>query len=215
MLTPTADYVGRGGYAMGANTVDEVYRPYYDEPHATVLQYYHIGLAYGFDVAMGLMNFDGKLFAQKFGPERPLGTTAAGTPAGGWNIDRIVSARWLALRQGRRTPSLAVGMRDLTGTSNFGANYLVASYRLPRPAWEPNAARSGLGLHLGAGTNRLHGLFGGVDYSPSPRVTLMLEAAEGRVHAGLRWRLTHQIHVQPSLLGLRWLGGGVCYTNRM
>jgi len=43
----------------------------------------------------------------------------------------------------------------------------------------------------------------------------MGESADGHVNAGMRWRVTRQIHVEPSLLGLRWLGGGVCYTHRM
>ncbi|HOM82855.1 MAG TPA: YjbH domain-containing protein [Armatimonadota bacterium] len=215
LLAPTADYVGRGSYAFGITTVDEHYRPYYKEPHATVLHYYHIGLSGGIDVTMGITNFDGRLFAQKFGSERPLGSTAAGTPAGGWNIDRSLSARLLLLRQGRHSPSLALGMRDITGTSNFGANYLVASYRFPKPVWDANATPPGIGVHLGIGTNRLHGLFGGIDYWPTSRLGVMAETVDGRVHAGLRWRATRQFQIQPSLMGLRWLGGGIAYAHRM
>lgn len=204
ILSPTADAMPKGAYAFGINTVDETYRRYNTENNGTVTHYYHHALLPFLDITLALTNFDNQLLGRHFGPARPLDSSS-----GGWNIDKMASARALLLQQGKAWCSLAVGWRDFTGTSYFTAKYAVLSRSLPL---HPGAG-VGLTLHAGYGTGTLKGAFGGVEYRPAEPLALLLESERGRIHLGARYRLTRQFDLQPAFLGLRGLGGGVAYHN--
>ncbi len=204
------------------NTVDEAFRAFPEAPNltvaarATVMHYCSLGVMPGIDVTVQVVNFHGKAFAQEFNPYyRPL-SISEGLWWGGWNIDRMVSLRAQVIRQGRGWPSIALGQRDAAGTSIYGATYVVATQRFSSPG-------AGLGLHLGAArrarkapaAGRLDGIFGGIDYSPSPRLGLVLEATGQDIHLGARINVTRQLQLQPTFFGMKWLGGGASYTVQM
>lgn len=216
VFIPTADEVRRGDYSVGINGVGYGYRQYNAHYHsANVLHYFHLGLMPRLDVTFGVVNLQGRLFGQYHDPlTDPLSTGPKGN-VGGWNIDKVASARFLLTPQHGMWPAMAIGVRDPIGTGSYGAAYLVATRR-----W---TVGSGLGIHLGVGRklkihtapSPLDGVFGGVDYWAHPRLGLMLETTQDSVNFGARIRLTKHFELQPALMGMNQIAGGVAFSSRM
>ncbi|MDH7568709.1 MAG: YjbH domain-containing protein [Armatimonadota bacterium] len=217
VLIPTADPVQHGEYAVGVNSVDEAYRryPQLDPPpyHATVCHYLNVGVVPAVDVTFRLTNFDGKLFAQFAEPgERPAWVNPWGYPVGGYNVDRSLGVRLQVLAQRGPWPAIAVGARDVTGTSYMDAHYLVFTRRFPARA---DTSGRGWGLHAGFGTDALDGVFAGIDFHPTGRVGVVAEHVASDLHLGVRWNLTQHLQLQPSLLGFRSVSAGLTWVSRL
>ncbi|MDH7571267.1 MAG: YjbH domain-containing protein [Armatimonadota bacterium] len=192
---PTAEVIPYGNYVLGLNKIDRKYRPYpADEKGDSIAHFVSVGVLPRLEVTARITNHDGKLGVQ-YRDDIQNGL-------GGWNFDRMFSVHYLLHPQTRRVPvSLAAGSQDCFGTGVFGADYLVLSRRWPR-----------LGAHLGVGNGTLSGLFGGVDWQPTPRLTLLFDYDTNHSNIGLTYQWG-RFRFTPMLNALRALGGGITYAG--
>jgi len=131
-------------------------------------------------------------------------------------VDRVASARFSLLDEGRWWPALAVGVDDVRGTRLFHSLYLVGtrSHRVTR----------GLELGLSAGfgstalTARRHvldGPFGGLEVRLGDRVSVVLDADTEKVNSGFRLTLFDRVSLHLALLHLDTVSGGVGWTGSL
>jgi hypothetical protein len=157
------------------------------------------------EFAAVLNNWEGKLGAQRLdaGP-------SADYNMAGYNVDRSVAVHWQAVTERGYQPAIAIGTRDLFGTQQLQrSHYAVASWKVT-----PFGERQPLDLSVGYGTRHLGGAFAGIEYSPHPRATLVLERLRGQVHGGLRVEPIRNFQLDAGLMGFRSLGGGLSYRRR-
>jgi hypothetical protein len=205
--TPTAAVAPRGAWSAGANYVTREFRPgASSDSHATVAHHLTLTLLPRLELTALLNNFEGRLGVQRL--------NAGPTPdhdLAGYTVDRMVGTQYLVMGQRGSRPSVAIGWRDILGTvQQLRAQYGVASLRL-LPLGEDRP----LTLSLGVGTRRLHGPFGGVEFSLHPRASAILEALRGQVNGGFRLEPLPHLQLDAALMGFRSLGGGLSYRRKL
>ncbi|GAG97704.1 unnamed protein product, partial [marine sediment metagenome] len=70
-------------------------------------------------------------------------------------------------------------------------------------------------LHLGAGTGRLQGIFGGAEARLGPRTKLLTEYDTDGFNYGIRLHLGRGLTVDGGWLDQRYFTGGVSYRGRL
>jgi hypothetical protein len=128
----------------------------------------------------------------------------------GFNMDRSFNAHYRLLRQRGLLPALAVGAQDVmfaTTASYLGeAQYVVGTWEVGR-----------LRLHCGVGTDRLDGVFGGLDYDllGNHRLHLMADYDTEFVNAGLRAFFGNTLSVDIDVLGMTGLSGALIFHRQL
>jgi len=230
LMIPTADVEPYGSMSIGANFLGKRWRRYSGRlvGHGTMAQYITLGAVPSWEITVRLTNLKGNLWAQKFNvPDMDPKTADTG-----WNVDRMASVQWLALRETARRPSVAIGAQDVT--ADFGELGESVMY------WERYAVASKhfgkLGVHMGLGGGhrgqepRLKGLFGGLDYRFAKHAWLLMDIdrkfkfrAPGRhpepdgreVNLGIRALLADRFQVDVFSPGLSAASAGLAYRMRL
>lgn len=132
-------------------------------------------------------------------------------------MDRMVSARFLLLKERRYLPALLVGIQDigtsvdLAVNSNFGANYIVASKRF-KPSGFIFGLHSGAAFDLfGEETQTMRGLFGGlsVSHSAIPWATAMVEHDSRRLNTAVKLLFMNYLQLMAGLMDMQYPAGGI------
>lgn len=127
------------------------------------------------------------------------------------NLDRSMNLHYRLRRQRGNTPALAVGLQD----ASFGTvvSYIGGESRYLVSTWADERYR----LHLGYGTGRLQGLFGGLDLAPRTdhKLHLLMDYDTEFLNAGLRLFLGRGLSLDMSLLGMETLSGSVAYRTAL
>ena len=122
----------------------------------------------------------------------------------------MIAVHWQAMRGEGSRPSVAIGVRDLFGTSQpLRSQYAVASWALAS-----RASDRALTLSAGLGTRHLGGLFGGVEYQVERRATLVCEAQRGQVNGGVRLVPFKNVQIDAAAMSFRSFGGGLSYRRK-
>jgi len=124
-----------------------------------------------------------------------------------YDLDRSLAAQYRLRRQHGWLPALGVGMQDINvgeDSSKVGrAAYLVASHQ-----------HGPLGLHLGTGTGRFEGVFGGVELDLGNRVRLLAEYDAEDFNAGLRVHWPNGFTFDGAWLHGNDFGAAVSYQGK-
>lgn len=121
-----------------------------------------------------------------------------------YSLDRSYHIQWRPIRQYKSLPAIAIGAQDVnwgTGGTYIGrATYLVASWQAQKK-WR---------FHVGVGSERLEGVFGGLEYRvPSEKMNLLAEYDGKYINIGVRRYLGSIGSLSLSALGLNEIGGAV------
>jgi hypothetical protein len=126
-------------------------------------------------------------------------------PAYGANKDKAFDVKYQVLPESRWLPAIALGLNDFYGTQLFEAKYITVNRQI-----------FPFDFSLGYGTDRLEGLFGGIELSLHPKLSLMAEynpikyeddkpsargvpeGANSPVNIGLRFKPYPGIHLDLS-----------------
>jgi hypothetical protein len=204
--TPSAAIAPRGAWSASANYVSRDFRPgAASYSKGTVAHSLALTLLPRVEVAAVLNNWEGKLGAQRLnaGPSQDFDLA-------GYNTDRMIAVHWQAMRGEGSRPSVAIGVRDLFGTSQpLRSQYAVASWALAS-----RASDRALTLSAGLGTRHLGGLFGGVEYQVERRATLVCEAQRGQVNGGVRLVPFKNVQIDAAAMSFRSFGGGLSYRRK-
>jgi len=123
-----------------------------------------------------------------------------------YTIDRSPFAHYQLWPQHGNVPAIAIGAQDIKlrdDASVIGrAEYIVATQQI-----------GNLRLHLGRGTKRLGGLFGGTEYRISPRLALIGEYDTDWFNYGLRAAPNDSWRVDLTLTDAHEIGGAVSYIG--
>ena len=141
-------------------------------------------------------------------------------PSSGRGSDRMMSVQYKLAEEGGHIPSVVIGLQDIfTGgrfylwmpprrsSALFASRYIVASKTF-------RSKHGTVRFHLGVGTGRLSGIFGGVEKSVGTRCVLTIEHDTSRIIMGLKYELSRQARLkfgwggEALLLGLRFFGPG-------
>lgn len=194
ILTPTAETLPHGVYAVGVNTVDGQHRFYSGQD--TVAHFVTVGLLPQVQATAVFTNHEGRFWTQY--------REDLGAGYGGWNFDRMFSVQGVVVRQTRRMPvSLGCGWQDMHGTGKWQARYVVATHRMPR-----------VGLHAGIGNGFLGTVFGGIDYQATRQMRILVEHDGKRLNVGASVQL-HRFTLAPVFTGASAFGGGIVYSQRL
>jgi len=190
---PTADVIPDGSYRVGASFIASDYtRGGYTGRSDMIPTFVNVGLLPRLELGFRLSIF----------PDvEPLRF-----PNWHYSTDRSVFAHYQLWPQHGNLPAVAVGAQDI-GFHNDAevvgrAEYIVATEQL-----------GDLRLHLGRGTKRLSGLFGGAEYRISPRMALIGEYDTDWVNYGLRTAPDQSWRVDLTLTDSRAIGGSVSYLG--
>lgn len=125
-----------------------------------------------------------------------------------YDLDRAFSAQYRVFEQRAARPALAVGSQDIAfgdDSSKVGR----ASYAVLSRSWDD------VRLHLGAGSGRFDGLFGGLEARLSDDVRLLAEHDAQRVNVGLRLRCRPGLTVDGAWLDGKDFGAAISYQGRL
>ncbi len=123
-----------------------------------------------------------------------------------YSTDRSIFAHYQLWPQHGNLPAVALGAQDIRFRDDAEvvgqAEYIVATQQL-----------GDLRLHLGRGTKRLSGLFGGAEYRLSPTLAVMGEYDTDWFNYGLRAAPDRSWRVDLTLTDSRAIGGAVSYVG--
>ena len=146
----------------------------------------------------------------------------------GDSISTIINGKYSILTESVARPSLTIGVVDAGGDLDVDGDpgfYVVLGKNLTPAATglsgEPVPPLRG---YLGIGTGIYGGLFAAVEYSFSPRATLMAEFIDGLsikhaisedsvFNAGIRFAITSGLRADVALINGEDLGFGISYTK--
>lgn len=140
----------------------------------------------------------------------------------------FVNAKYSVLMETQSRPSLVIGATDLTGELDpdgdpgffvlFGKNLTPVATDI---AGEPSAPLRGM---LGYGTGIYNGFFASLDWTLTPKVSVMAEliseaniaeiaSNESMINAGIRLAITSELRVDAALIDGQDLAFGISYTR--
>ena len=207
-FVPAAEVVPYGYWVLGAHWVPPRYRPHANQNlggNGSMAQYFTLGALPNLEITLRITNLSGRLGAQKyFHP-------SFGASARGYNIDRMVSAQYLLMRETDTRPGLLVGGQDFLGefadlsvSVIYKAYYGMLSKRI-----------GGVRVHAGFGTDLLKGLLVGADKQINDRMRLIIDHQRGNTTAGVRFEALKNVRLDLYAPGLKTFGAGLTYTRRM
>jgi len=190
---PTADVIPDGSYRVGASFIDSDYtRGAHTGRSDMIPTFVNVGLLPNLELGFRLSIF----------PDvEPLRF-----PNWDYSTDRSVFAHYQLWPQHGNLPAVAVGAQDISFRDDAEvvgrAEYIVATQQV-----------GDLRMHLGRGTKRLSGLFGGVEYRLSPGLAVIGEYDTDWFNYGLRAAPDHSWRVDLTLTDSRAIGGGISYLG--
>jgi hypothetical protein len=190
---PTADVIPDGSYRVGASFIDSDYtRGAHAGRSDMIPTFVNVGLLPGLEMGFRLNIF----------PDvEPLRF-----PNWHYSTDRSVFAHYQLWPQHGSLPAVAIGAQDISFRDDAEvvgrAEYIVATQQL-----------GALRLHLGRGTKRLSGLFGGAEYCISPGLAVIGEYDTDWFNYGLRAAPNRSWRVDLTLTDSRAIGGAVSYLG--
>ncbi|MBD3289431.1 hypothetical protein GF337_11565 [candidate division KSB1 bacterium] len=135
--------------------------------------------------------------------------------------DGVVSLQFLAFKEGRFLPAIALGARDIYSFILLNTSYIVASKTLVRKTF------SRLVLHWGyAGDifdqhvgvlpqdrnlpvgHTLVGMFGGIEIKWLDSLSYMMEFDTQKINTGIRFKLNENVECEFDLFNMSNFGGG-------
>jgi len=190
---PTADVIPDGSYRVGVSFIDSDYtRGAHSGRSDMIPTFVNVGLLPGLELGFRLSIF----------PDvEPLRF-----PNWHYSTDRSVFAHYQLWPQHGNVPAVAIGAQDISFRDDAEvvgrAEYIVATQQL-----------GDLRIHLGRGTKRLSGLFGGAEYRLSPTLAVIGEYDTDWFNYGLRAAPDHSWRVDLTLTDSRAIGGAVSYLG--
>jgi len=190
---PTADVIPDGSYRVGASFVASDYtRGTYTDRSDMIPTFVNVGLLPNLELGFRLSIFP------DIAPLR--------FPNWHYSTDRSVFAHYRLWPQHGNLPAVAIGAQDIRFRDDAEvvgqAEYIVATQQL-----------GALRLHLGRGTKRLSGVFGGAEYRLSPGLAVMGEYDTDWFNYGLRMAPDQSWRVDLTLTDSRAIGGAVSYLG--
>jgi len=190
---PTADVIPDGSYRIGASFIASDYtRGGYTGRSDMIPTFVNVGLLPRLELAFRLSIF----------PDiEPLRF-----PNWHYSTDRSIFAHYQLWPQHGNLPAVAVGAQDIGFRDDAQvvgrAEYIVATQQV------------GLfRMHLGQGTKRLSGLFGGAEYRIAPNLALIGEYDTDWFNYGLRAAPDRSWRVDLTLTDSSAIGGAVSYLG--
>jgi hypothetical protein len=114
------------------------------------------------------------------------------SPIYGVRFDRILSGKFVLVKEKDRFPQIACGMQDITGTRFHNSTYLVASKYIPVKELFGIQLNVGYGTKLNdlilgdAANHNFIGFFGGAEFGFKKRIYLLAEYDALDINAGLK-----------------------------
>ena len=137
--------------------------------------------------------------------------------SGGGSGELSVNGKWRFLDETATGPALAVGVLDLTSDAfnNDPSIYFVISKNLTAVAEDvANGQSKPLRGTLGIGGGFYDGIFGALDWTLAPQLSVMLEYAHpSDFSGGIRWAATPEIRLDAALIDFSDFGAGISYTK--
>lgn len=198
LRTPTADIVPDGQYVVGSSFIAKAQTSgTFRDRSKSRPTYASVGFLPGLEINLRFTFYDDII------------GTVIGTPAAWpYQLDRSVSAQYRLWDQRGRLPALAVGYQDISYSDDSSvvgrAKYAVATHEF-----------QDFRLHLGGGTGRLHGVFGGAEARLGPHTKLLTEYDTDGFNYGIRLHLGRGLTVDGGWLDRRYFTGGVSYRGRL
>ena len=130
-------------------------------------------------------------------------------------LDRVLSGKFLLLKEKKMVPQIAFGIQDIAGTRLHNSTYLVASKNI-----QMNKSFSIL-LNLGYGSKlndlifedaRNHhfiGVFGGTEFSFKKKIVLMMEYDARDINSGLKIVVKDWLNINFLLLKMETPSAGL------
>ncbi len=190
---PTADVIPDGSYRVGASFIDSNYtRGAHAAQSDMIPTFVNVGLLPGLELGFRLSIF----------PDiEPLRF-----PNWHYSTDRSIFAHYQLWPQHGNLPAVAIGAQDIRFRDDAQvvgrAEYIVATQQL-----------GDLRIHLGRGTKRLSGLFGGAEYRISPKLAVIGEYDTDWFNYGLRAAPDYSWRVDLTLTDSRAIGGAISYLG--
>lgn len=152
---------------------------------------------------------------------------AAWNPDGTAETDTLINGKYRLLAETAATPSIVAGAVDVTGDldpDDDPSLYVVAGKDLSKLLGPAAGAVGPLRVYVGVGGGIYNGVFGGLNWTISPRVQLMGEYInklniagvaneESVFNFGLRLGITDSLRGDISLIDGDDLGFGLSYTR--
>lgn len=190
---PTADVIPDGSYRVGASFIDSEHtRGAHAGRSDMIPTFVNVGLLPGLEMGFRLSIF----------PDvKPIRF-----PNWHYSTDRSIFAHYQLWPQHGNLPAVAIGAQDISFRDDAQvvgcAEYIVVTQQL-----------GDLRLHLGRGTKRLSGLFGGAEYRLSPSLAAIGEYDTDWFNYGLRAAPDQSWRVDLTLTDSHAIGGAVSYLG--
>ncbi len=191
---PTADVIPDGSYRVGTSFIDAAHARGAHEGQSDMIPTF---------VTMGFLpNLELGFRLTVFPDLEP-----ARFPRWDYSTDRSLFAHYRLWPQHGSLPAVAIGaqdiqVRDVHSEAIGRAEYIVATEQV-----------GNLRMHLGRGTKRLSGLFGGAEYRLSPRLVVIGEYDTDWFNCGLRMAPSRSWRADVTLTDSREIGGALSYTG--
>jgi hypothetical protein len=191
---PTADVMPDAAIRVGASFIAQQYGRRASAWHSDLIPtFVSIGLLPGLELGFRLTIF-------------PEGSSFR-FPNWDYTTDRSLSAHYQLWAQRGGMPAVAIGAQDIRARN-------VESQVVGRTEYVVATAQAdALRVHLGAGTKRLAGMFGGLEYRISPRVTAMGEYDTDWFNCGVRLAPGPSWRADVTLTDGRAIGGAISYLG--
>ncbi len=191
---PTADVIPDGSYRVGASFLDAAHaRGAHEGQGDMIPTFVNIGFLPNLELGFRLTVFP-DLEPARF-------------PRWDYSTDRSLFAHYRLWPQHGSLPAVAIGaqdiqVRDVHSEAIGRVEYIVAIEQV-----------GNLRMHLGRGTKRLSGLFGGAEYRLSPRLVVIGEHDTDWFNYGLRMAPSRSWRADVTLTDSREIGGALSYTG--
>jgi hypothetical protein len=129
--------------------------------------------------------------------------------------ETLINGKFNFMSEGMVRPELAVGVADISDRLDMSP-YFVMSKSLTGPLNVLHKEIINPRLHLGVGSGRFDGVFGGVSVGIGKIASLMVEQDSEKVNAGLRFNVSPAVQVHLGAFDdFKNFGFGLSYNKRL
>jgi len=158
--------------------------------------------------------------------DKAIGTANVGLLAGlemgisyekaeGARGETLINGKFNFMSEGMVRPELAIGVADINDRLDLSP-YFVMSKSLTGPLNVLHKEIINPRLHLGVGSGRFDGVFGGVSVGLGKIASLMVEQDSGQMNAGLRFNVSPAVQVHVGAFDdFKDYGFGLSYNKRL
>jgi hypothetical protein len=158
--------------------------------------------------------------------DKAIGTANVGLLAGlemgvsyekaeGARGETLINGKFNFMSEGMVRPEIAVGVADINDRLDMSP-YFVMSKSLTGPLNVLHKEIINPRLHLGVGSGRFDGVFGGVSVGIGKIASLMVEQDSNQMNAGLRFNVSPELQVHLGAFDdFKDFGFGLSYNKRL